>query len=93
MARNIGSWWIRDEIDGRRIEAQGFGSVLSLLSQFSWTQRPRRQGRAREGLRRDRELRGEGRQGGRRDDVEPRQPELLFSVGWLGLDIGRRSLR
>ena len=26
MARTIGSWWIKDGIDGRRIEAQGFAS-------------------------------------------------------------------
>ena len=38
MARRIGSWWIKDGLDGRRIEAQGFASVLSSLSQFSWTQ-------------------------------------------------------
>lgn len=38
MARRIGSWWIRDGIDGRRIEAQGFGSLLNSLSGFDWTQ-------------------------------------------------------
>lgn len=38
MARRIGSWWIRDGIDGRRIEAQGFGSTLASLSGFAWTQ-------------------------------------------------------
>jgi len=38
MAREIGSWWIKDGIDGRRIEAQGFGSVLNLLSGFSWSE-------------------------------------------------------
>ncbi len=38
MARRIGAWWIKDGLDGRRIEAQGFGSVLNILSQFSWTQ-------------------------------------------------------
>lgn len=38
MARNIGSWWIKDGIDGRRIEAQGFASLLSSLSGYAWTQ-------------------------------------------------------
>ncbi|MGH9283172.1 MAG: DUF6345 domain-containing protein, partial [Acidimicrobiales bacterium] len=38
MARNVGSWWIKDGIDGRRVEAQGFASLLSGLSQFDWTQ-------------------------------------------------------
>lgn len=38
MARTLGSWWIKDGIDGRRIEAQGFASTLSTLNQFSWTQ-------------------------------------------------------
>ena len=38
MARRIGSWWIKDGIDGRRIEAQGFGSLLNGLSGFSWTE-------------------------------------------------------
>lgn len=38
MARNVGSWWIKDGIDGRRKEAQGFPSLLSGLSQFAWTQ-------------------------------------------------------
>ena len=38
MARNIGSWWITDGIDGRRIEAQGFASLLDTLPGFDWTQ-------------------------------------------------------
>ncbi|QPF74726.1 hypothetical protein G8A07_18580 [Roseateles sp. DAIF2] len=38
MARNLGSWWIKDGIDGRRIEAQGFASTLNPLSGFNWTQ-------------------------------------------------------
>src|SRR5262245_60122003 len=37
MARNLGSWWIKDGIDGRRIEAQGFCSLLEPLGQFAWT--------------------------------------------------------
>lgn len=38
MARNLGSWWIKDGIDGRRLEAQGFASTLAALSQFDWTE-------------------------------------------------------
>lgn len=38
MARELGSWWIKDGIDGRRIEAQGFASLLHGLSGFSWTE-------------------------------------------------------
>ncbi len=38
MARNIGTWWIKDGIDGRRIEAQGFGSLLGGLPGYAWTQ-------------------------------------------------------
>lgn len=38
MAREIGSWWIKDGIDGRRIEAQGFGSLLNHISGFSWSE-------------------------------------------------------
>lgn len=38
MARTLGSWWIKDGIDGRRIEAQGFGSLLDGLSGFEWTE-------------------------------------------------------
>ncbi|MDE0546576.1 DUF6345 domain-containing protein [Microbacterium sp. C7(2022)] len=37
MAKSVGSWWIKDGVDGRRIEAQGFASTLSSLSQFTWT--------------------------------------------------------
>jgi len=38
MARNIGSWWIKDGIDGRRIEAQGFASTLDAVAGFDWTE-------------------------------------------------------
>src|ERR1044072_9327159 len=38
MARTIGSWWIKDGIDGRRIEAQGFASTLDTISGFDWTE-------------------------------------------------------
>ncbi len=38
MARTLGSWWIKDGIDGRRIEAQGFASLLDGLSGFDWTE-------------------------------------------------------
>lgn len=38
MAKYVGSWWIRDTIDGRRLEAEGFASTLGGLSQFNWTQ-------------------------------------------------------
>jgi hypothetical protein len=38
MARTIGAWWIKDGIDGRRIEAQGFASTLDTLSGFDWTE-------------------------------------------------------
>src|SRR5688572_10858631 len=38
MARRIGTWWIKDGIDGRRLEAQGFGQWLDGLEAFSWTQ-------------------------------------------------------
>ena len=38
MARKIGSWWIKDGIDGRRIEAQGFASLLDTLPGFEWTE-------------------------------------------------------
>ena len=38
MARNIGSWWIKDGIDGRRIEAQGFASTLDAIANFDWTE-------------------------------------------------------
>jgi hypothetical protein len=37
MARNIGSWWMKDGIDGRRIEAQGFASTLAAISGYAWT--------------------------------------------------------
>lgn len=38
MARTIGSWWIKDGIDGRRVEAQGFASLLNSIAGFSWTE-------------------------------------------------------
>ena len=38
MARTIGSWWIKDGIDGRRIEAQGFASTLAAIPGFAWTE-------------------------------------------------------
>ena len=38
MARTLGSWWIKDGIDGRRIEAQGFASLLDGLSGYDWTE-------------------------------------------------------
>lgn len=38
MSRRIGSWWIKDGMDGRRLEAQGFGSLLDRLPQFAWTE-------------------------------------------------------
>lgn len=38
MARTLGSWWIKDGIDGRRIEAQGFAALLDTLPGYSWTE-------------------------------------------------------
>lgn len=38
MARRMGAWWIKDGIDGRRIEAQGFASAFDIISGFDWTQ-------------------------------------------------------
>jgi hypothetical protein len=38
MVKRVGSWWIKDGIDGRRIEAEGFASTLAGLSQFDWTE-------------------------------------------------------
>jgi hypothetical protein len=38
MAKRVGSWWIKDGIDGRRLEAEGFASTLGGLSQFDWTE-------------------------------------------------------
>lgn len=38
MARTIGSWWMKDGIDGRRIEAQGFASTLDPIPGFDWTE-------------------------------------------------------
>ncbi len=36
--KRVGTWWIKDGLDARRAEAQGFGEVLELLSSFDWTQ-------------------------------------------------------
>lgn len=38
MVKRVGTWWIRDGLDDRRVEAQGFGEILDLLSTFDWTQ-------------------------------------------------------
>jgi hypothetical protein len=38
MAKRVGTWWIRDGLDARREEAQGFGSTLELLTDFDWTE-------------------------------------------------------
>lgn len=38
MAREVGSWWIKDGIDGRRLEAQRFASYLGVLSGFDWSE-------------------------------------------------------
>lgn len=38
MAKRVGSWWIKDGLDDRRKEAQGFADVLDNLSSFDWTQ-------------------------------------------------------
>ena len=38
MVRSVGSWWIKDGIDGRRLEAQGFAQLLGSLPWFDWTQ-------------------------------------------------------
>lgn len=38
MVKRVGSWWITDNIDGRRIEAEGFAETLAGLSQFDWTE-------------------------------------------------------
>lgn len=38
MVKQVGSWWIKDGIDGRRLEAEGFASTLGSLSQFDWTE-------------------------------------------------------
>jgi hypothetical protein len=38
MARRLGSWWTKDGVDGRRLEAQGFCSMLDGLSGFAWTE-------------------------------------------------------
>jgi Family of unknown function (DUF6345) len=38
VARRVGTCWIKDGIDGRRTEAQGFGSRLDGLAEFAWTE-------------------------------------------------------
>ena len=38
MAKRVGTWWIRDGVEDRRREAQGFGEILELLPDFDWTQ-------------------------------------------------------
>lgn len=38
MTKRVGTWWIKDGLDDRRKEAQGFGEVLDNLSSFDWTQ-------------------------------------------------------
>lgn len=38
MAKRVGSWWIKDGLDDRRKEAQGFADILDNLSSFNWTQ-------------------------------------------------------
>lgn len=38
MVKRVGSWWIKDGIDGRRLEAEGFASTLGSLPQFDWTE-------------------------------------------------------
>lgn len=38
MAKRVGTWWIKDGVDDRRKEAQGFGDVLENLSSFTWTE-------------------------------------------------------
>jgi hypothetical protein len=38
MSKSVGSWWIKDGVDGRRIEAEGFASTLGGLAEFDWTQ-------------------------------------------------------
>ena len=38
MAKRVGSWWIKDGIDGRRLEAEGFASTLGGLAEFDWTE-------------------------------------------------------
>lgn len=38
MPKRTGSWWIKDGLDGRRLEAQSFASTFDMLSGYSWTQ-------------------------------------------------------
>ncbi len=37
MSKKVGTWWIKDGLDDRRKEAQGFGEMLNHLSSFYWT--------------------------------------------------------
>jgi hypothetical protein len=34
----VGTWWIKDGLDARREEAQGFGAMLNMIPGFTWTQ-------------------------------------------------------
>ena len=34
LMKHVGSWWINDGLDGRRLEAEKFASTLGALSQF-----------------------------------------------------------
>lgn len=38
MARRMGAWWIKDGLDGRRLEAQSFASTFDIISGFDWTE-------------------------------------------------------
>jgi len=38
MVKRVGSWWIKDGVDGRRMEAEGFASMLGIRPQFDWTE-------------------------------------------------------
>jgi len=38
VTKKVGTWWIKDGLDDRRKEAQGFGEVLDCLSSFVWSE-------------------------------------------------------
>lgn len=38
MSKRVGTWWIKDGLDDRRKEAQGFGDVLDNHWDFNWTE-------------------------------------------------------
>ncbi|NIZ07935.1 DUF6345 domain-containing protein [Pseudooceanicola sp. HF7] len=38
MARRMGSWWIKDGVDGRRIEAQSFASTFDMVAGYDWSE-------------------------------------------------------